>query len=355
METIASYAVIMAGGAGTRLWPAAREDNPKQLQSLIFEKPLIAETVERLSASYPIDRVLIVTAARYAQAIARALPDLPRNNIISEPFGRNTAAAIALAAFRLNRIDSQAVFGVFPADHVVLKPDVLLRAVAFAGRLAQRHRVVDIGVPPNQPSTGYGYIELGGEIEQSDRLTAYQVKRFIEKPDLAAAREYLAAGTFVWNSGMFVWRVDSYLAALKEFLPETYRLLSDATSRTEDHLARAYEHIPNVSVDFAIMERISDVVAIPADFGWLDIGDWAALYDMMDHDAEGNAYDGPHVAIDTKDSLLLSPRKLVASIGIENLVVVDTDDVLLVMRRDRAQDVKAILDMLRQQGKTEFL
>ena len=350
------YAVVMAGGAGTRLWPAARRHSPKQLQRLIFEKPLIAETVERLSHVYPLDRILVVTAQRYTEPIRQILPDLPPQNVISEPVGRNTAAAIALAAFQIARDDRSGVFAVFPADHVILKPQALYAALDFAQALALEHRVVDIGVPPSHPETGYGYIELGAELAERNELAAYQVRRFVEKPDRQAAQGYLQAGNYVWNSGMFVWRAGEYLDALQQNLPETYaRLKPPAESGDWNELAEAYGRIPDISVDYAIMEKVSDVVALSVDFGWRDIGDWAALYDMMERDAEGNAATGKRVYLDVHDSLLLSPQKLVAAIGVRDLIVIDTDDVLLIMPRGRAQEVKTLLEKLKETGQTEYL
>jgi mannose-1-phosphate guanylyltransferase len=350
------YAVVMAGGAGTRLWPAARRHSPKQLQRLIFEQPLIAETVERLAKVYPPERILVVTAQQYADAIQDLLTALPARNVISEPVGRNTAAAIALAAFQITEQDQDGIFAVFPADHVILKPEQLYQVLGFANDLALHHRVVDIGVTPSHPETGYGYIELGEEIATHDGLHAHRVKGFVEKPDLETARQYLRAGTYVWNSGMFVWRADQYLEALRTYLPETFQQLEPAVTRGQwDQLGDAYRRIPDISVDYGIMEKVSDVVAVPADFGWRDIGDWAALYDLMNHDQSGNAFDGKHVYLDTESSLMLSPKKLVAAIGVRDLVVVDTEDVLLIMPRDRAQDVKKVLDLLKQQGESGYL
>lgn len=356
MDGRAKYAVVMAGGAGTRLWPAARQDSPKQLQKLIFDKPLIAETVDRLSAFYPLQRIFVVTAARYAEQIQEAVPDLRKMNVISEPFGRNTAAAIALAAFRIHRDDRDSTFGVFPADHVILKPEALYQALAFAHDLVLQHRVVDIGVPPSHPETGYGYIELGDVLEARDGLQARQVRRFVEKPSLQTAQEYVRAGNYIWNSGMFVWTAEKYLDALRQELPQTYEPLQDAfSSGAVDQLTEAYEHIQDISVDYAIMEKVSDVVALPVDFGWRDIGDWAALYDMMEHDDDGNAIEGKHVSLDTHGSLLLSSQRLIATIGIDDLVVIDTGDVLLVVPRGRAQDVKKLLDELKERGDQGYL
>jgi mannose-1-phosphate guanylyltransferase len=351
-----NYAVIMAGGAGTRLWPAARRHSPKQLQRLIFEQPLIAETVERLAHVYPRDHIFIVTAQRYADPIKDILPNVPAENIISEPVGRNTAAAIALAAFQIARDGADNVFAVFPADHVILKPQELYKALDFAHGLALEHRVIDIGVPPSHPETGYGYIELGKEITASDGLTAYDVTRFVEKPDVTTARGYLEAGNYIWNSGMFVWRAGEYLDALRVELPDTYQRLEPAArSGGWDELQEAYARIQDISVDYAIMERVSDVVAIPVDFGWRDIGDWAALYDMMNHDEHGNAFGAKHATLDTENCLLFSPRKLVTAIGIRDLIVVDTDDALMIVPRQRAQEVKPLLEELKANGLEDFL
>jgi mannose-1-phosphate guanylyltransferase len=350
------YAVVMAGGAGTRLWPAARRDRPKQLQKLIFEKPLIAETVARLTSIYPPERIFVVTAERYGDAIREVVPDLPKENVISEPFGRNTAAAIALAAFRIHRDDPDSTFAVFPADHVILKPEALYKALHFAHDLALEHRVVDIGVPPSHPETGYGYIELGGDLEQRDGLGAREVRRFVEKPNLEQAQEYVRAGNYIWNSGMFVWRSGEYLEVLKQELPATYEQLRPAfDSGGVDELNEAYERIRDISVDYAIMEKVSDVVALPVDFGWRDVGDWAALYDMMEHDENGNAVEGSYVALDTQRSLLLSSKRLIATIGVQDLVVIDTDDVVLVVPRERAQEVKKLLDVLKERGDEGYL
>lgn len=350
------YAVVMAGGAGTRLWPAARRALPKQLQRLIFRRPLIAETVHRLAEVFDGDRILIVTAGQYAEPIARAVDDVPGVRVISEPFGRNTAAAIALAAFDIARDDPDGVFAVFPADHVIAKPEALFAALPFAEELARRHRVVDIGVPPSHPETGYGYIELGDPVEEWEGQTAYAVRRFVEKPDLARAREYLAAGTYIWNSGMFVWQARRYLEALQEHLPETHRLLSEAhASGDAGALERAYGAIENISVDYAIMEKVSDVVALSVDFGWRDIGDWAALYDMMQKDADGNATEGHHVTLDTEGCLLLGQDRTIATIGLRDLVVVETEDVVLIAPRDRAQDVKVLLDRVAEAGMEDLL
>jgi mannose-1-phosphate guanylyltransferase len=350
------YAVVMAGGAGTRLWPAATREMPKQFQRLIFEAPLIVETVDRLARVYDRANILIVTADRYVAAMRDVLPGLPTENIIAEPFGRNTAAAIALAAFRIAREDPDGVFGVFPADHVMLKPEALFTALVYADDLARDHRVVDIGVPPSHPETGYGYIELGEPVDRRGDQTAYRVKRFVEKPDLERAREYVAAGTYIWNSGMFVWRAAEYLAALQAHLPHTYDRLNEATASGDlARLAAAYDEIESISVDYAIMERETDVVALSVDFGWRDVGDWAALYDLLPKDADGNAIQGRHLSIDSTGCLVLSQDKAIATVGMHDVVVVETDSVILILPRERAQDVKALQTYLEDRGLHDLL
>jgi mannose-1-phosphate guanylyltransferase/mannose-6-phosphate isomerase len=249
-----------------------------------------------------------------------------------------------------------AIFAVFPADHVILKPEALYGALPFAHDLARTHRVVDIGVPPSHPETGYGYIELGPEIARQDGYTAHAVRRFVEKPDRVRAEEYVRSGSYMWNSGMFVWRAGEFLDALQEHLPATYHGLEAAFEAGDwQQLEEAYAHLQEISVDYAIMEKVSDVVAVPVDFGWRDIGDWAALYDMMEHDSDGNACKGQVEYLDTKDCLFFAPGKLVAAIGLRDMIVVGTDDVLLVMPRDRAQDVKKVLDQLKERGQTDSL
>jgi mannose-1-phosphate guanylyltransferase len=296
-----------------------------------------------------------VTAERYAQAIRQVLPELPAENVISEPVGRNTAAAIALAAFHVAREDRNSVFAVFPADHVILKPEALYGALPFAHDLARRHRVVDIGVPPSHPETGYGYIELGEELEERDGYQAYKVRRFVEKPDREQAQGYLDAGNYIWNSGMFVWRAGEFLDALREHLPATHDALEGPFNSGDwSALETAYGQIEDISVDYAIMEKTQDVVAVPVDFGWRDIGDWNALYEMMEQGKHGIAATGGTVTLDAQNSLFLSSR-LVAAIGVQDLIVVDTEDVLLIMPRDRAQDVKKILDELKATDREGFL
>jgi mannose-1-phosphate guanylyltransferase len=240
---------------------------------------------------------------------------------------------------------------VFPADHVILKPQALFTALRFAEALATEHRVVDIGVPPSLPETGYGYIELGDELTSSGESTAYRVKRFVEKPNLEQAQGYLEAGTYIWNSGMFVWQTNKFLQALEEYLPDTYAKLTAAFESGEPaQLERAYGEIQDISVDYAIMEKVSDVVAIPVDFGWRDVGDWAALYDLMEKDADGNVPIGRHVLLDTEGCLLLSGNKPIATVGLRDLVVVETNDVLLIIPRNRTQEVKQLLDKVKDVG-----
>jgi len=313
--------------------------------------------VQRLAIAYPVDRILVVTAQQYVEAVREVLPQLPSHNVIAEPVGRNTAAAIALAAFHIVVDDPEATFAVFPADHVILKPEPLYRALELGHELALQHQVVDIGVPPSHPETGYGYIELGDKLMDHEGLAAFTVRRFVEKPDLETAQVYVNSGRYMWNSGMFIWRASLYLGALEEHLPQTFEALQRALRSPGDEpaLEEAYGTIPDISVDYAVMEKVSDVVALPVDFGWHDIGDWSALYDMMEHDSNGNALEGKCVTLDVDGCLLLSPKKLIAALGIQNLIVIDTEDVLLVLPRGRSQEVKKLLEQLKESGGDGYL
>ena len=355
------YPVILAGGRGTRFWPRSRKRTAKQVLALDGTKTMIQDTVDRLLPLAPIQNFWVITNDDLRDVILRQVPKLKKERVLAEPVGRNTAPAIGLAAFILERIDPDAVLGLFPADHVILDADRFRKVVhTAAGIAAVGENIVVMGMQPTRPETGYGYIESGVRWKPG----VLHVRRFTEKPNLDKAEEFLAAGNYFWNSGMFVWRARTLTNALREHLSETAPLLeriarSFGTRDFAPTFRKLYPKCENISVDYAVLEprsakgeRASNLFCIPADFGWNDLGSWAALYEhqaLVRGKAEenGNVIEGADfVSLDANGNYVYAPRKFVATVGVENLVVVETDDALLITTRDRAQDVGKVVKHL---------
>jgi len=316
-----TYAVIPAGGAGTRLWPWSNQATPKHLLDLTGNgRSLLQQTYERVAPLA--EAVFVLTEERQ---VAMIKDQLPEARFIVEPTARGTVNALGLAAFEIAGLDPEAIMVSVAADHVI--------------------RLLTIGLRPTYPATGFGYIRVGER--EGD---AYRVEEFVEKPTLPRAEEYLAAGTFYWNLSMFAWRASAFLAELERVAPAHHRGLLAFRAGTG-----SYGDLQNEAVDYAVLEKTDRLYLVPAGFDWLDVGSWAELLDMLETDADGNSIDGESAVIDTTGSLLSAPGKLVAAIGIENLIVIDTEQALLVLPRSRAQDVKKIVEMLRNAGKTTYL
>lgn len=350
-----TYAVIMAGGTGSRFWPLSRAERPKQVLPLgPTKEPLVAATVRRIAGIVPPERVLVVTSARLVDAIAEALPDVPRENILLEPVGRNTAPCVGWAAARVARIDPAATLLVLPSDHHIEDEaafDAVLRSALAA---AAGGELVTVGLTPTRPDTGFGYIEVGAPLDGD----ACRVARFVEKPDLARAEAFVSSGKFLWNSGMFFFRADAVLAAIAAHLPDLAEGLRGfdeaALEGREDDVVRAtFGTLPNVSIDHGVMEKAEHVAVVPGSFGWSDLGTWITAWELAQKDPDGNALPAPAdaVVVDAARNLAFTkPGKLVALIGVDDLVIVDTEDALLVMPRARAQEVRAIVDALKARG-----
>jgi mannose-1-phosphate guanylyltransferase len=361
-----AHAVILAGGRGTRFWPRSRTRTPKQLLNIVGPSTMIQQTVGRIAPLFPASRVWVVTAAEQAEAVRRQLPKLPRSHLLVEPEGRNTAAAIALAAVHLRRECGDALMAVLPADHVIAQAARYRKLVRGALRLADTSgSLVVLGIDPTRPETGYGYIERGAAVARG-AVRAFHVRRFTEKPPLAVARRYVASGRYSWNAGMFFWRASTFLEQLERFLPATARELGAlepaiGTPRYAARLRRAYRRLENISVDYAVLEPASragsgaNVSVVPASVGWSDIGSWAAVYELRAVRRGETISAGPVISLDAEGNYFWAPGKMVAAIGVSDLVVVETPDALLICPRERAQDVGRIVKELEKRKRRELL
>ncbi len=357
-------AVIMAGGVGTRFWPRSREKSPKQLLEIVGRGTMIQNTLRRLERIVEPRDTFIVTNRVQKPQIARQLPQFPEENILVEPMGRNTAPCIGLAAMTIRRIDPQAVMVVTPADHLIEDVEEFARVIGVAiDTAASSGSLLTIGIHPTHPETGYGYIQTFTEDGEHNPYFArgvLRVKTFAEKPNLQTAERFLASGDFLWNSGMFVWRVDVILRQIEILLPELHQELVNidraiGTPQYQSALEMAYGLIRGISIDYGVMEKAGAVYVIPGTFGWSDIGSWDEVYRVSGKDDNGNCVTGKLIQKDTTSSLVFSPGKLVAAIGVSDLIIINTDDALLVCRRGRSQDVKEITDYLKRKQMNEYL
>ncbi len=350
------YAVILAGGSGTRLWPRSRKLNPKQLLDLVSTRTMLQETYDRIASLIPPQNVFVVTNREYVAQVREQLPDAPPAQIIGEPEGRGTAPPAALVALLLRERDPDAITFVLPADHVIQTPAAYLDALRAAITLARQNYLVTLGVTPTYPETGYGYIEAG-EALALENHAAFRAHRFREKPNLETAQEFLERGNFFWNSGIFIWRGDAILEAFAQHMPQTLAQLQTIVAAGFDapSLDAAWHALESETLDFGIMERAAHVAMIPLDAGWSDVGSWTALYALMPHDAHANAVQGNHIGVNTRTSLIYGERRLIATIGLEDMIVVDTEDALLICPQAHAQDVKKIVDELKRRKANEYL
>lgn len=355
-----NYGLILAGGRGTRFWPRSRKRTAKQVLNFFGERTLIQQTVDRLKPVLEPERIWIVTNDYLRDEIARQLPEVPKRQIIAEPAQRNTAPAIGLVAELLRRQDPDAVMGVFPADHIITRPARYLRLVRPALAAARRGGICVLGIQPRWAETGYGYIEFPRGV-QPGALEPLKVKRFAEKPDLATAKKFLKAGTYYWNAGMFFWRAAVFMEALERHQPETAGLLAGlpefGSRKFAGALAETFPRCENISVDYAVLEKAPDVVGIACDeFGWNDVGSWNAVYELEAAGAKANVFRTPDVVATLSEGNYVDvPGKTVALVGVENLVVVETEDALLVADRRRAQHVSDIVKALERNQREELL
>ena len=364
------YAIVLAGGVGSRLWPRSRNNNPKQLLDLVSPRTMIQETLDRLTRLMPVENITIVVGENHAQEVRRQLSELPPANVLVEPSGRGTAPAIGLALMYIQKLaqaagDPDPVIGSFHADHVITDGPAFIQAVQTAAQVAEQGYIVTLGITPDHPHTGYGYIERGEELQATDGLVVYRVARFVEKPPRQTAEEYLATGRYSWNSGMFVWKLSTINAEYAHYLPELAGQLAqiaevqsqpDAPTR----IAAIWNSVKTETIDVGIAEKSQQMAVLSADIGWSDVGDWSVVADLIaaqKPSGENNAVVGHHIGFDTTNTLVYSGNegKLIATLGIHDLIIVDLPDVLMVAPRSHNQEVKKIVEHLRQEGLDKFL
>jgi mannose-1-phosphate guanylyltransferase len=356
------YALILAGGGGTRLWPMSRQSKPKQMLPLIGAHSMFRTAVLRLDPLFTPDRIYVSTAHDYVESLRAEAPSIPEENFVVEPSARNNAAAVGLALSVIQKRDPNAVVAMLTADHHIGKIEVFRAVLEAAYQIAVDKQIVTLGISPAFPSTGFGYIQQGAKSGQTLGFDYYVAARFHEKPDVVRATQFVASGQYSWNSGMFIWHIDKAMSEFERQQPAMHELLRTLqltvdTDQFSATLNNIWEQMPRISIDYAIMEGAKDMTVIPVDIGWSDVGTWSSLYEVLEQDKFGNCGKNggeKRIVLDAHNSLVFTD-KLTVAIGVENIVVVETDDVLMICHKDRAQDVKEIVDYLRANGMTDYL
>ena len=347
------YAILLAGGTGTRLWPVSRQLYPKQLVKFIGNDSLVQSTIKRLSPVLDTECVRIVCGEQHFHETARHMQDIglqADGKIVCEPSGRNTAPAILLAVLDVLKTDRDAVLCVFPADHVIAEVEGFHERLKAAIRLADQGYIVTFGITAHYPETGYGYVEGGQEVAEG----ALKINRFVEKPDLKTAQGYIAAGNFFWNSGMFAFKASVILEEFRTYQPDLLEKMNSISGGTNSMAKADYDQLPDISIDYAIMEKTDRGVVLPSDFGWSDIGSWKSLYDFLPQDEDSNVIDGDVITNDTRGCFILGRDRLIATNHLENMVIVETPDSIFVSDIDRSRDVKTIVTRLKAKGRKEY-
>jgi mannose-1-phosphate guanylyltransferase len=357
-----AYALIMAGGAGTRLWPLSREKRPKPLLPLVDdERSMIQMSVERLEPLFPKDHILIVAGVDHIPLIQEQLPGLPAENFIVEPVGRDSAPAAGLGTIHIRHRDPEAVIAVLTADHYIANEEGFRSVLGAAAEVAGEGMIATLGITPTYPSAAFGYIEQGELIKTISGVDICQLKRFIEKPDETTAEMFLAAGNYSWNAGMFIWGASRVMDEFALHAPELAEKLESLASAIgtpgyDALLAELWPQMKKISIDYALMEHIHDrIVVIPANIGWNDIGNFEALYDILSDDGEDHVISGRQPILVDSSRLLIFSKRLVAAVGVHDLVIIDTEDALLVCPRDRAQDIKQLVETLKKEHQHRYL
>lgn len=358
------YAVIMAGGSGTRLWPLSRKSQPKQSLRIAGDRTLFQYAVDRLQGLFPYERILVVTVADQVDLLRGEYPEIPMENFIIEPMPRGTASVVGLACVALKTRDPNATMAILTADHLIKNDAHLRELLRAAHAVAQEDVLVTLGITPSYPATGYGYIQKGNSSGNYEGLDVFDVKKFKEKPQEAQARAMIADGQHVWNSGMFIWRIDTVMGEIARQMPDLYEKLGIISAAwmgkaKMETLASVWPEIMPQTIDYGIMEKAQHVAVIPSlDLGWNDVGSWGSLFQSIDSEESGNIIlRGDPITIDTHGTLICgeSSERLIVTIGVEDLIIIDTGDALLVCNRNHAQRVRDVVNYLKQHGREDFL
>jgi mannose-1-phosphate guanylyltransferase len=359
-----TYAVIMAGGGGTRLWPISRREKPKQLLPLLGKETLFQSTVNRLEKLFPPERILVVTVAEQAEQMQLQAPAIPVENYLIEPSPRGTASVVALAAAVLKKRDPQSAMAILTSDHFIRDKDLFRYLIRTAFDVAAKDYLVTLGITPTSPSTGYGYIEQGESLDGDYKYPVYKVKRFKEKPDQATAEQLLRAGDHSWNSGMFIWKTDAILTEIKRQMPDLSRAVEDIAEAWDtpkrDAVVNSYwSNLKSQTIDYGIMERAERVAVLPAGgLGWSDVGSWDSLFEVLFPDMNGNVpVNTQHLLLDTHNTLVYgkNDERLIVTIGLDDVVVVDAGDVLMICKTDQSQKVKNVVEHLKKYNQEKYL
>ena len=354
------YGLIIAGGSGSRLWPKSRIHSPKQLHTMVTEKTLLVDTVDRIRPLIPKKDIWIVTNKSYAHKVREQVPGIPADNILTESESLGTALAIGLGVLRIYQMDKEADIVVLWSDHHIKKEKNFLKTLQLARKVAQDMSGAIIGVNPTFPSTGYGYIQMGDEIKKFGKKKVFKLEKFKEKPDLKTAKEYLTSWEYLWNTGIGVWTAKKFLQLFKKYLPKHYQALQKVKKHfnkpsLEKAMKKEFSKLEKIPIDYAIYEKAKGLAVVPTDLGWSDIGDWANLKETLNSNGRENLIRGKHIGVDTEGCLILGGERLVATLGVGNLIVVDTDDAILIASKKYAEKVKNLTQKLKEDGFEEYL
>lgn len=354
-----NYVVLLAGGSGTRLWPVSRVAKPKQFHCFTSNKSLLQDTYERVKDLVPKKNIFVSLGESILKETQSQIKDIPKDNYIVEPIGKNTAPSTALIAAKLFKKDPQAIIAMVSSDHVVNKVTNYQNTFNNAFNFVKKNPkyLLTIGIKPESPHTGYGYIKIGQKINKS---SAHKVEEFVEKPNLETAQKYLKSGKYLWNAGYFVFRADSMIEMFEKYAPKIYSGLKEILSaintiNEKEVIQKEFEKFDKIPIDTAIAEKAENIAVIPADLGWSDVGSWTSLYDLLKNDKDEIVKRGHHIGVGDKNCLFFAGDKLLATVGLEDIIIVDTADVTLVCHKDKAQDVKSLIEKLKQKGKHQYL